>query len=56
MARLMSDHDLDIVLSASDAPLIAFSACAGWPVATAPGMTSRGVSSRSRGTGGWTCS
>lgn len=29
-------HDLDIVLSSSDSALIAFSACAGWPVATVP--------------------
>ncbi|KAJ0119828.1 hypothetical protein J7T55_014033 [Diaporthe amygdali] len=36
MAQLMRDQDLDIVLSSSDATLISFSACAGWPVATVP--------------------
>lgn len=35
-AKLMRDHNLDIVLSASDADLISFSACAGWPAATVP--------------------
>lgn len=30
------EQDLDIVLSASDARLISFSTCAGWPVATVP--------------------
>lgn len=32
----MRTQNLDIVLSASDASLIAFSACAGWPAATVP--------------------
>ncbi|PSR82679.1 amidase-like protein [Coniella lustricola] len=36
MAKMMRDLDLDIVLSASDAELISFSASAGWPVATVP--------------------
>lgn len=36
MAKFMRDQDLDIVLSSSDATLITFSACAGWPVATVP--------------------
>lgn len=36
MANYMRKHDLDIVLSSSDAALISFSACAGWPVATVP--------------------
>lgn len=36
MAKLMRDLNLDIVLSASDAELISFSATAGWPVATVP--------------------
>lgn len=36
MAKYMREHDLDIVLSSSDATLISFSACAGWPVATVP--------------------
>lgn len=36
MAAYMRTQNLDIVLSASDASLITFSACAGWPVATVP--------------------
>lgn len=36
MAKYMREHDLDIVISSSDANLISFSACAGWPVATVP--------------------
>lgn len=36
IARIMREQDLDIVLSASDASLISFSSCAGWPVATVP--------------------
>lgn len=36
MAKYMRDQNLDIVLSASDASLIVFSSCAGWPVATVP--------------------
>lgn len=36
MAAYMRKHNLDIVLSASDASLISFSSCAGWPVATVP--------------------
>lgn len=36
MAAYMRQHNLDIVLSASDASLISFSSCAGWPVATVP--------------------
>lgn len=36
IARMMREQDLDIVLSASDASLISFSSCAGWPVATVP--------------------
>lgn len=36
MAKLMRESNLDIVLSASDASLIGFSSCAGWPVATVP--------------------
>ncbi|CAN8098535.1 unnamed protein product [Discula destructiva] len=36
LSKLMREQDLDIVLSASDASLISFSACAGWPVATLP--------------------
>jgi len=36
MAKLMREQDLDIILSGSDAELISFSACAGWPVATVP--------------------
>lgn len=36
LARLMREQSLDIVLSASDASLISFSTCAGWPVATVP--------------------
>lgn len=36
MAKYMHRNDLDIVLSSSDAELITFSACAGWPVATVP--------------------
>jgi amidase len=36
MAKYMHEHDLDIVLSSSDATLISFSACAGWPIATVP--------------------
>ncbi|KAH8775372.1 amidase-like protein [Diaporthe sp. PMI_573] len=36
MAKYMHEHGLDVVLSSSDATLISFSACAGWPVATVP--------------------
>lgn len=36
LAKYMREHGLDIVLSSSDATLISFSACAGWPVATVP--------------------
>lgn len=36
IARVMREQSLDIVLSASDASLISFSSCAGWPVATVP--------------------
>lgn len=36
LARLMREQDFDIVLSASDASLVSFSASAGWPVATVP--------------------
>lgn len=30
------ERNLDVVLSSSDARLISFSTCAGWPVATVP--------------------
>lgn len=36
MAAYMRTQNLDIILSASDASLITFSTCAGWPVATNP--------------------
>lgn len=36
MAKVMQRRNLDIVLPASDASLISFSSCAGWPVTTLP--------------------
>ncbi|KUI59091.1 Glutamyl-tRNA(Gln) amidotransferase subunit A [Cytospora mali] len=36
IAKIMRDRNLDIVLSASDASLVSFSSCAGWPIATVP--------------------
>lgn len=36
MAALMRDQHLDLILSSSDAALVSFSACAGWPIATVP--------------------
>lgn len=36
LARVMREQEIDIVLSASDASLVSFSSCAGWPVATVP--------------------
>ncbi|KUI69308.1 hypothetical protein VM1G_05647 [Cytospora mali] len=36
IAKIMHDRNLDIVLSASDASLVSFSSCAGWPIATVP--------------------
>lgn len=35
-AKRMREHAIDVVLSASDAELVSFSACAGWPAATVP--------------------
>ncbi|KAK7747238.1 hypothetical protein SLS53_001491 [Cytospora paraplurivora] len=36
MAKFMRERGIDIIISASDASLISFSSCAGWPVATVP--------------------
>lgn len=36
MAKIMRERGIDIIISASDASLISFSSCAGWPVATVP--------------------
>ncbi|GJN78177.1 hypothetical protein PLIIFM63780_001670 [Purpureocillium lilacinum] len=36
MGKAMQDADVDIVLSASDAKLVTFAACAGWPTAAVP--------------------
>ncbi|ROV91721.1 hypothetical protein VPNG_09964 [Cytospora leucostoma] len=36
MAKMMRERGIDIIISASDASLISFSSCAGWPVATVP--------------------
>ncbi|UNI16392.1 Amidase [Purpureocillium takamizusanense] len=36
MGKAMNDANVDIVLSASDAQLVTFAACAGWPTAAVP--------------------
>ncbi len=36
MEKKMDEHGLDIVISTSDANLVSFAACAGWPIGTVP--------------------
>lgn len=36
MGKIIDDHGLDIVISASDAVLVGFAACAQWPICTVP--------------------
>ncbi len=36
VAKMMDKHGLDIVISASDANLVSFSACARWPIGSVP--------------------
>ncbi|KAK5995221.1 putative amidase [Cladobotryum mycophilum] len=36
MGKLMSEHGLDIVLTASESTVVGYAACAGWPIATVP--------------------
>ncbi|OIW25362.1 amidase signature enzyme [Coniochaeta ligniaria NRRL 30616] len=36
IGKVMTEHDLDIVLAPSDSTLVSFAACSGWPIATVP--------------------
>lgn len=36
MGKMMDEHALDVVLSNSDAALVSYASCAGWPVAAVP--------------------
>lgn len=36
LAKVMAEQNVDIALSASDATLVSFGGCAGWPIATVP--------------------